>query len=129
MTERTETMKKKQVEKIAKEYKHYVYQEIGLIKGYKLLNETNESEGVIINDIKIEINLESEVGSEFWNEIKDKFKPEALSHKYATSANYIYSEQEQDGVMNVYIKILTNKSNPLEVKAKKKLLHEINKYT
>lgn len=122
-------MKKKQVEQIAKEYKHYVYQEIGLIKGYKLLNETNESEGVIINDIKIEINLESEIGSEFWNEIKDKFKPENLSPKYATSANYIYSEQEQDGVMNVYIKILTNKSNPLEVKAKKKLLHEINKYT
>lgn len=122
-------MKKKHVEQIAKEYKHYVYQEIGLIKGYKLLNETNESEGVIINDIKIEINLESEIGSEFWNEIKDKFKPENLSPKYATSANYIYSEQEQDGVMNVYIKILTNKSNPLEVKAKKKLLHEINKYT
>lgn len=122
-------MKKKSIEQVQQEYKHYVYKEIGLIKGYKLLNETSESDGVIINDIKIEINLESEVGTEFWNEIKDKFKPEALSPKYATSANYIYSEVELDGIMNVYIKILTNKSNPLEVKAKKKLLHKINKYT
>lgn len=121
--------KNKQIEQLNREYKHYVYKEIGLIKGYKLLNETNESEDIIINDIKIEINLESQIGQEFWNEIKDKFKPETLPKKYATSANYIYSEQEQDGVMNVYIKILTNKSNPLEVKAKKKLLHEINKYT
>lgn len=120
---------KKNIEQIQTEYKHYVYQEIGLIKGYKLLNETNESDGVIINDIKIEINLESNVGKEFWNEIKDKFKPEKLPAKYATSANYIYSEQENDGVITIAIKILTNKSNPLEVKAKKKLLHEINKYT
>ncbi len=116
-------------EQLAKEYKHYVYQEIGLIKGYRLLNETNESEGVIINDIKIEINLESEVGAEFWNEIKGKFNPEALPSKYATSSNYVYAEQERDGIMNIAIKILTNKSDPLEVKAKKKLLHEINKYT
>ena len=121
--------KNKQIEQVNKEYKHYVYKEIGFIKGYKLLNETNESDGVIINDIKIEINLESQIGQEFWNEIKDKFKPEKLSKKYATSANYIYSEKEQDGVMNVYIKILTNKANSLEVKAKKKLLHRINKYT
>ncbi len=121
--------KNKQIEQLHKEYKHYVYREIGLIKGYKLTNETTESEGVIINDIKIEINLESQIGQEFWNEIKDKFKPEKLSPKYATSANYIYSEQEENGVMNVAIKILTNKSNPLEVKAKKKLLHKINKYT
>lgn len=121
--------KPKKLEQLNKEYKHYVYKEIGLIKGYKLMNETNESEDIIINDIKIEINLESKIGKEFWNEIKDKFKPETLPPKYATSANYIYSEQEKDGVMNVYIKILTNKSNPLEVKAKKKLLHEINKYT
>ena len=116
-------------EKINKEYKHYVYKEIGLIKGYRLLNETNESEGIIINDIKIEINLESDVGKEFWNEIKGKFNPEALSPKYATQANYIYTEQEHDGIMNVSIKILTNKNNPSEVRAKKKLLHEINKYT
>ena len=121
--------KTKQLEQLNKEYKHYVYKEIGLIKGYKLMNETNESEDIIINDIKIEINLESQIGQEFWNEIKDKFKPETLPPKYATSANYIYSEQEKDGIMNVYIKILTNKANSLEVKAKKKLLHEINKYT
>lgn len=120
---------KQTIEQVAKEYKHYVYKDIGLIKGYKLLNETNESDGIIINDIKIEINLESSVGSEFWNEIKGKFNPEALPKKYTTSANYIYSEQERDGVITVAIKILTNKSNPLEVKAKKKLLHEINKYT
>lgn len=119
----------KEAEKINKEYKHYVYKEIGLIKGYTITCNAMESEDIIINDIKIEINLESQIGQEFWNEIKDKFKPETLPKKYATSANYIYSEQEQDGVMNVYIKILTNKSNPLEVKAKKKLLHEINKYT
>lgn len=122
-------MKRKSIEQIQQEYKHYVYREIGLIKGYKLLNETAESDGIIINDIRIEINLESEIGAEFWNEIKDKFKPESLPAKYATSANYIYSEVERNGIMNVYIKILTNKSNPIEVKAKKKLLHRINKYT
>lgn len=122
-------MRKKKVEQVTTEYKHFVYKEIGLIKGYKLINETNESEGIIINDIRIEINLESEIGQEFWNEIKDKFKPEKLSPKYATSANYIYTEKEYNGVIFVNIKILTNKSNPLEVKAKKKLLHEINKYT
>lgn len=114
---------------MSKEYKHYVYKEIGMIKGYKLTNETNESDGIIINDIQIEINLESETGSEFWNEIKGKFNPEVLPPKYATSANYIYAEQEIDGIMKITIKILTNKSNPEEIKAKKKLLHEINKYT
>ncbi len=122
-------MYNKKLEQIQQEYKHYVYREIGLIKGYRLLNETNESDGIIINDIKIEINLESETGKEFWNEIKDKFKPENLPAKYATSANYIYSEQQNDDIITVSIKILTNKANPLEVKAKKKLLHEINKYT
>ena len=116
-------------EKINSEYKHYVIKEIGLIKGYRLLNETNENDNIIINDIKIEINLESEIGKEFWNEIKGKFNPDVLPDKYATSANYIYSEEEQNGIMNVCIKILTNKGNPKEVKAKKKLLHEINKYT
>lgn len=122
-------MYNKKLEQIQQEYKHYVYREIGLIKGYRLLNETNESDGIIINDIKIEINLESETGKEFWNEIKDKFKPENLPAKYATSANYIYSEQQNDDIITISIKILTNKANPLEVKAKKKLLHEINKYT
>ncbi len=122
-------MKTKELERINTEYKHYVYQEIGLIKGYRLLNETNESDGIIINDIKIEINLESSTGREFWNEIKDKFKPENLPAKYATSANYVYSEREEEDLITVSIKILTNKANPLEVKAKKKLLHEINKYT
>lgn len=122
-------MKSTAKEQVNEEYKHYVYQEIGLIKGYKLTNETNESDNIIINDIKIEINLESESGKQFWLEIKDKFKPEKLKSKYATSANYIYAEQETDGIINIAIKILTNKSNPLEVKAKKKLLHKINKYT
>lgn len=119
-------MKKEKIEQV---YKHYVMEEIGLIKGYRLVNETNENEGIIINDIKIEINLESEIGKEFWGEIRDKFKPEVLPPKYATSANYIYSENEHNGIMNVAIKILTNKSNPIEVKAKKKLLYRINKYT
>lgn len=117
------------IDKIENEYRHYVYKEIGLIKGYKLTNETNESDGIIINNIRIEINLESEIGKEFWNEIKDKFKPESLPQKYATQANYIYTEQEIDGIMIIIIKILTNKSDKDEVKAKKKLLHEINKYT
>lgn len=111
------------------EYKHYVMREIGLIKGYRLVNETNENDNIIINDIKIEINLDSDIGREFWREIKDKFKPETLPSKYATCANYIYSETQQNDIMNVAIKILTNKSNPNEVKAKKKLLHRINKYT
>lgn len=122
-------MKNLTKEQINEEYKHYVYQEIGLIKGYKLLNETNENDSIIINDIKIEINLESQIGLEFWNEIKGKFRPEALSPKYATSANYVYSEQEHNGIMYILIKILTNKENHKEVKAKKKLLHKINKYT
>lgn len=116
-------------EQVQEQYKHYVYREIGLIKGYKLVNETNENDGIIINDIKIEINLESEIGKEFYDEIKDKFKPESLKAKYVTSANYIYSEQEIDGIVNIAIKILTNKSDPKEVIAKKKLLHKINKYT
>lgn len=122
-------MKSTTKEQINDQYKHYVFQEIGLIRGYKLYNETNESKDIIINDIKIEINLESEIGQKFWLEIKDKFKPEKLKSKYATSANYVYTEQEINGIMNVAIKILTNKGNPLEVKAKKKLLHRINKYT
>ena len=122
-------MKSTTKEQINDQYKHYVFQEIGLIRGYKLYNETNESKDIIINDIKIEINLESEIGQKFWLEIKDKFKPEKLKSKYATSANYVYTEQEINGIMNVAIKILTNKGNPLEVKAKKKLLRRINKYT
>lgn len=116
-------------EKVNREYKHYVMQEIGLVKGYRLANETNENDNIIINDIKIEINLESDIGKEFWSEIKGKFKPETLPPKYETSANYIYSETKQNDIVNVAIKILTNKSNPNEVKAKKKLLHRINKYT
>lgn len=122
-------MKSVTKEQVKDEYKHYVYQEIGLIRGYKLTNETTENESIIINNIKIEINLESEIGKLFWSEIKDKFKPERLPKKYATQANYIYSEKEMDGIMNVAIKVLTNKGNPKEVKAKRKLLHKINKYT
>ncbi len=122
-------MKTKEMKNIKDEYKHFVYREIGLIKGYKLLNETNESDGIIINNIKIEINMESGVGKEFYNKIKDKFKPENLSSKYATSANYVYSENHNDELIYIEIKILTNKADPSEVKAKKKLLKEINKYT
>ncbi len=122
-------MKTKEMKNIKDEYKHFVYREIGLIKGYKLLNETNESDGIIINNIKIEINMESGVGKEFYNKIKDKFKPENLSPKYATSANYVYSENHNDELIYIEIKILTNKADPSEVKAKKKLLKEINKYT
>ncbi len=122
-------MKIKEKANIQEEYRHYVYKEIGLIKGYKLLNETNENDGIIINNIRIEINLESGVGKEFYDTIKDKFKPENLSPKYATSANYVYSETQNNGLVYIDIKILTNKSNPVEVKAKKKLLKEINKYT
>ncbi len=116
-------------ENIEEEYKHYVIQDIGLVKGYRLVNETNENDNIIINDIKIEINLNSEIGKEFWETIKGKFNPEALPPKYATAANYIYSENERNGIMNVAIKILTDKRNPDEVKAKRKLLHKINKYT
>lgn len=111
------------------EYKHYIYKEIGLIKSYKLLNETSESDGVIINNISIEINLESSIGREFYNEIKNKFKPEALPPKYASIDNYIYKETQQEEMIYIAIKILTNKSNPREIKAKKKLLHKINRYT
>ncbi len=121
-------MKKVTVSK-NQEYKHYIYREIGLIKSYKLTNETNESDGVIINNISIEINLESDTGKEFYNEIKDKFKPETLPPKYATVDNYVYKETEKDEMIYIAIKILTNKSDPKEIKAKKKLLHKINKYT
>ncbi len=116
-------------EKVNDEYKHYVIQEIGLVKGYRLVNETNENDNIIINDIKIEINLNSNIGKEFWETVKGKFTPESLPSKYATKANYIYSENERNGIMNVAIKILTNKRDPDEVKAKRKLLHKINKYT
>lgn len=119
----------KSIEKVSGEYKHYVYREIGLIKGYKLTNETNETDGIIINDIKIEINMESESGRNFYAEIENKFRPEELPKKYVSSANYIYSEREENGFVYIAINILTNKSNKLEVKAKKKLIHKINKYT
>lgn len=109
--------------------KHYVYREIGLIKGYKLTNETNENDGIVVNDIKIEINLSSISGAELYNNIKDKFKPENLSPKYATSANYVYSERKEKDLLYINIKILTNKSNKREIIAKKKLLCKINKYT
>lgn len=36
-------MKKVTVSK-NQEYKHYIYREIGLIKSYRLTNETNESD-------------------------------------------------------------------------------------
>ncbi len=109
--------------------KHFAYQEIGMVKGYKLENETTESEMLIINKITIEINLASEIGSEFYNTIKDKFTPETLSSKYISAANYVYSEIENEDIVKIEIKILTNKTNPKEVIAKRKLLYKINKYT
>ncbi len=111
------------------EYRHYVYEEIGLIKGYKLTNETTENEGIIINNIKIEINLSSTTGKEFYDSIKDKFKPENLSPKYASAANYVYSEKQSDDMIYIDIKILTDRSDKREVIAKRKLLYKINKYT
>ena len=117
-------MKHKEVE-----YKHFVYQDIGMVKGYKLENETLESENVIINHIKIEINMSSNVGQEFYYTIKDKFKPQNLKPKYATSANYVYGETKEDDLIKIEIKILTDKHNKREVIAKKKLLYKINKYT
>ena len=119
----------KTITKINDDMKHYVYREIGLIKGYKLTNETNENENIVVNDIKIEINLSSISGAEFYDQIKDKFKPENLKPKYATSANYVYSEYQEEDLFYINIKILTNKSNKKEVIAKKKLLYRINKYT
>lgn len=109
--------------------KHFVYREIGMVKGYKLENETLESDALIINHIKIEINMSSNVGVEFYNTIKDKFRPENLKPKYATSANYVYSEKTFDDMIKLEIKILTDKSNKKEVVAKRKLLYRINKYT
>ena len=109
--------------------KHFAYQEIGMIKGYKLENETTESETLIINRIIIEINLASQIGSEFYATIKDKFKPETLSSKYISAANYVYSEVQNEDIIKIEIKILTNKLNPKEVAAKRKLLYKINKYT
>lgn len=121
--------KLKSLEYIDGKYKHYIYREIGMIKGYKLTNETNETEGIVINTIKIEINLESKSGQELYRNIENKFTPEKLSSKYITSANYVYSEYEEDGIVNISIKILTDLDNPKEVTAKKILLKRINKYT
>ncbi len=109
--------------------KYYAYQDIGMVKGYKLINETNESETLVVNDIKIEINLCSETGAEFYDKIKDKFRPERISPKYATSTNYVYAESLSEDIVKIEIKILTNKLDPKEVIAKRKLLHDINKYT
>lgn len=109
--------------------KHYVLQEIGMIKGYKLVNETTETEGLIMNQIHIEINLASDTGHTFYEEIKDKFTPEALSSKYITNSNYLYSEAENGDLKTIEIRIMTNRHDPIYMKAKKKLLYKINKYT
>lgn len=122
-------MKLKQIEKINKEYKHYAIQEIGLIKGYKLTNETTENENIIINHITIEMNLESETGKQLLEDVSDKFRPEQLKPKYINNANYIYTETEVNGIRRIEIKILTNRNNKKEVVAKRKLLQKINKYT
>lgn len=107
----------------------YKFDDTELIKGYKLINETVESPIRIINTIKIEVNLASEIGNELYMTIKDKFKPEELNAKYVTNTNYVYSENKQNDIVNIEIKIVTDKTNPKEVKAKKKLLQKINKYT
>ena len=117
------------IEKTGGTYKHYVYQEIGMIRGYKLTNETNETDGIVINTIKIEINLESKSGQELYRNIANKFEPEKLKSKYVSSANYVYSEYEDDGIIYITIKILTDLGNKKEVAAKRILLKKINKYT
>lgn len=109
--------------------RHFVMEGISLIKGYKLTNETNETPNIIVNTIKIEINLSSDTGHDFYNEIKDKFTPEALDPKYTNNSNYLYAESEKDDQKTIEIKIYTNRNNPVDVKAKKKLLQKINKYT
>ncbi len=109
--------------------KHYVLQEIGMIKGYKLVNETTETAGLIMNHIHIEINLSSDTGHEFYEEIKDKFTPEAIKSKYINNSNYLYAESENGDLKTVEIKIMTNRKDPVDLKAKKKLLYKINKYT
>ncbi len=111
--------------------KHYVLQEIGMVKGYKLVNETNETEGLIINHIHIEINLSSDTGHVFFEEIKDKFTPETLKSKYITNSNYLYAESESENgeLKTIEITIMTNRNDPVDIKAKKKLLYRINKYT
>lgn len=119
----------KTISKTGGTYRHYVYPEIGMIKGYKLTNETNETDGVVINTIKIEINLESKSGQELYKNIANKFEPEKLKSKYISSANYVYSEYEDDGIIHITIKILTDLGNPKEVAAKRMLLKKINKYT
>lgn len=100
-----------------------------MVKGYKLINETTETEGLIMNHIHIEINLSSDTGHQFYEEIKDKFTPEALKSKYITNSNYLYAESEKDDLKTIEIKIMTNRKDPVDMKAKKKLLYKINKYT
>lgn len=109
--------------------RHFVMEELSMIKGYKLTNETNETPNTIVNTIKIEINLSSDSGHDFYNEIKDKFTPEALDPIYIKDSNYLYAESEKDDQKTIEIKIFTNRNNPIDVKAKKKLLQKINKYT
>lgn len=109
--------------------KHHVFQDTEMIQGYKLTNETTESETRIINTIKIIANLSSSTGNELYQTIKDKFTPGEIKAKYITSTNYIYGEKKQDDIITIEIKIVTDKTNEKEVKAKKKLLQKINKYT
>ncbi len=108
---------------------HYTYQDEPMKQGYRLVNETTENDKRIINTIRITANLESKSGKELYSNIKNKFKPEELKAKYITSTNYIYGENSTDNIINIEIKIVTDTTNPQEVKAKKKLLHKINKYT
>lgn len=101
--------------------KHFVYQDIGMIMGYTIANETIESEFTIINTIKIKINLSSGTGAELYNALKGKLKP--------NDKDYLYSEYQNSDILTIEIKIVTNKNNPEEIKLKKKLLQKINKYT
>lgn len=109
--------------------RHYVLQEIGMVKGYKVINDTSETEGLIVNHIHIEINLSSKTGYEFYEEIKDKFKPEDLKCKYINAANYMYGESKNEDQITIEITLLTNRKLPKDIKAKKKILSKINKYT
>lgn len=109
--------------------RHYVVEGLKLIKGYKLTNDTTETSNIIVNTIKIEINLSSDSGHELYNNIKDKFTPEALSSKYINNSNYLYAESGKDDMRTIEIRIYTNRNDPIDLKAKKLLLKKINRYT
>ena len=62
-----------------------------------------------MNHIHIEINLSSDTGHQFYEEIKDKFTPEALKSKYITNSNYLYAGSEKEDLKTIEIKVMTNR--------------------